>query len=208
MSRVIVSLCLLGAGLATANVLLLQQSGCPALGKQTALSSVVDGARAQSKSSTPQDKPDTQKSADLAPKASATSQDITGSLAKNEKPVPAVAGKGEIDPKKNPGESAQWAVVSVNSTVYSAPSSSSRFVAYQPVGTPLRVIKRSGGWAQVVDPVDSQVGWIYGKHLRLSDAPPPHVGPKPSAQPRKRGWRGYSSRKPHFTVRFGVYPIW
>jgi hypothetical protein len=204
MSRVLVSFCLLGAGLATANTLLLQRSSCPSVVSQTsAPNSVVSVAPSQAKSSPPKDKLNTQKAADMAHNAS---QEITGSLRKVEKSVPGVGvGKVEVDQSKNQNGSGQWAEVTVASTVHSAPSYSARFIAYQAVGTPLRVIKRAGGWTQVVDPVDSQIGWIYGKHLRLSEGPPAHARPKTWSQPRKRGWRRYS---PRFTVGFGVYPIW
>jgi Bacterial SH3 domain len=213
MSRSLMSLCLFGAALATANALFLQSTTCPSEDKKTAtLSSVRNVSSQKTASSTPQDmrsKP--QKAADTA---SAASRDVTGSLGGGEIETPGPVDKTKAQPSKIGDEFAEWADVSIAAKVHSAPSVSAPIVRYYRVGTKLQVIERQTGWTKIVDPVTWKQGWIYEKYLTPRDGAvqtqadlrqPPEP---PSAQQRKRGWRGYGAQRPRFRIMFGVYPRW
>ena len=91
MNRLLLSLCLLGAGLATANTLLLQRSACSAVdNKIAALSSVKTIAPPKAPGSTPQ-RLEARKATDKA--LAVASQDITGSLREDETTVPSPLDK-------------------------------------------------------------------------------------------------------------------
>lgn len=212
MNRSLMSLCLFGAALATANALFLQRTTCPSEDKKTAtLSSVRNVSSQKTASSTPQDKRSkAQKAADIA---SAASQDVTGSLGGGEIETPGPLDKSKAKPSKIGDEFAEWADVSIAAKVHSAPSVSAPIVRYYRVGTRLRVIERQTGWTKIVDPVTSKQGWIYEKYLVPRDGTVQTQAalwqpPEPSAQQRKRGWRGYGAQRPRFRIMFGVYPRW
>ena len=213
MNRVLLSLCLLGAALATANTLLLQRSACPAADNgMAALSSVRIIAPPKAQSSTPPGKHLEAAKATDKPLA-VVSQDITGSLRGDETTVPGPLDKVEANPSKTKTQIAEWAEVSIAAKVHSGPSVSAPILRYYRVGTKLRVLERQTDWTNIVDPVTSQHGWIYGKYLILKDGPSqPQADmrqpPTPSAQQRKRGWRWYGAPRPRFRIVFGVYPRW
>lgn len=210
MNRLLLSLCLLGAALATANTLLLQRSACPAVDNEVAaLSSVRIIAPPKAQSSTPPGKrTEAHKAIDKA--FAGASQDITGSLRGDET---SPLDKVESKPAKAGNQIAEWAEVSIAAKVHSGPSASASIVRYSPVGTKLRVLERQADWTKIVDPVTSKHGWIYGKYLILKDGPSqPQADMRqprtPSAQQRKRGWRWYGAQRPKFRIVFGVYPRW
>lgn len=212
MNRSLMSLCLFGAALATANALFLQRTTCPSEDKEAAtLSSVRNVSSQKTASSTPQDKRSkAQKAVDTA---SAASQDDTGSLGGGEIETPSPVDETKAKPSKIGDEFAEWADVSIAAKVHSAPSVSAPIVRYYRVGTRLRVIERQTGWTKIVDPVTSKQGWIYETYLVPRDGPVQTQAalrqpPEPSAQQRKRGWRGYGAQRPRFRIMFGVYPRW
>lgn len=212
MNRSLMSLCLFGAALATANGLFLQRTTCPSEDKKTAtLSSVSNASSLKTESSTPQGKRSkAQKAADTA---SAASQDVTGSLGGGEIEAPGPVAKTEAKPSKIGDELAQWAQVSTAAKVHSAPSISSPIVRYYRVGTKLRLVGRQTGWAKIVDPVSSKQGWIYDKYLTPRDASSQTQADlrqpsEPAAQQRKRGSRSYWAQLPKFRIMLGVYPRW
>jgi hypothetical protein len=207
MNRLLLSLCLLGAGLATANTLLLQRSACSAVdNKIAALSSVKTIAPPNAPGSTPQ-RLEARKATDKA--LAVASQDITGSLRGD-----GTTGPGPLDKVEKTGKQiAEWAEVSVAAKVHTEPSVSAPIVRYYQVGTKLRVLERQADWTKIVDPVTSKQGWIYGKYLILKDgSSQPQADMRqpqtPSAQQRKRGWGWYGAQRPRFRFVFGVYPRW
>jgi hypothetical protein len=207
MNRVLLSLCLLGAALATANTLLLQRSACPAVDTKMAdLSSVRTIAPPKAHGSTPSHKA-TDKTLAVA------SQDITGSLRGNKTTVSDPLDEVESKPSKTGNQIAEWAEVSVAAKVHTEPSVSAPIVRYYHVGTKLRVLERQAEWTKIVDPVTSKHGWIYGKYLvpkngssqlQADIRQPPTL----SAQQRMRGWSWYGAQRPRFRIVFGVYPRW
>ena len=210
MSRSLMSLCLLGAALATANALFLQRTTCPSEHKETAaLTSVRNVSSQKTASSTPQDKGS--KAKKTADTASAVSQEITGSLGGGEIGTPGPADKIEAKPSKIGEDFAEWVDVSIAAKVHSAPSASASIVQYYRAGTRLRVIERQAGWTKIVDPVTSQQGWIYEKYLTAKDGPSAAQAlrkpSEPSVQQRRRAWR-YEAQRPRFRITFGVYPRW
>jgi hypothetical protein len=207
MNRLLLSLCLLGAGLATANTLLLQRSACSAVdNKIAAMSSVKTIAPPNAPGSTPQ-RLEARKATDKA--LAVASQDITGSLRGD-----GTTGTGPMDKvEKTVNQIAEWAEVSVAAKVHTEPSVSAPIVRYYQVGTKLRVLERQADWTKIVDPVTSKQGWIYGKYLILKDgSSQPQADMRqpqtPSAQQRKRGWGWYGAQRPRFRFVFGVYPRW
>jgi hypothetical protein len=211
MNRLLLSLCLFGAALATANTLLLQRSACPAVDNEmAALSSVRTIAPPKAQGSTPP-RLEAHKATDKA--LAAASQDVTGSLRGDETTVPGPLDKVESKPSKTGNQIAEWAEVSIVAKVHTEPSVSAPIVRYYHVGTKLRVLERQADWTKIVDPVTSKQGWIYGKYLILKDgSSQPQADMRqprtPSAQQRKRGWRSYGAQRPRFRIVFGVYPRW
>ena len=212
MNRLLLSLCLLGAALATANTLLLQTPACPAVdNKMAALSSVRIIAPPKTQNSTLGKRLEAHKAVDKA--FAEASQDITGSLRGDETTVPGPLDKVESKPSKVGNQIAEWAEVSIVAKVHTEPSVSAPIVRYYHVGTKLRVLERQADWTKIVDPVTSKQGWIYGKYLILKDgSSQPQAAMRqprtPSAQQRKRGWRSYGAQRPRFRIVFGVYPRW
>ena len=211
MSRSLMSLCLFGAALATANAVFLHKTTCPSEHKETAaLNSVRNVSSQKTASSTPQDKGSkAQKTADTA---SAVSQEITGSLGGGEIGKPGPADKIEAKPSKIGDDFAEWVDVSIAAKMHSAPSVSAHILRYYRVGTRLRVIERQTGWTKIVDPVTSKQGWIYEKYLVPRDGPVQTQADlrqpsEPSVQQRRRAWR-YGTQRPRFRITFGVYPRW
>jgi hypothetical protein len=209
MNRLLLSLCLFGAALATANTLLLQRPACSAVDNEmAALSSVRTIAPPKAQGSTPLE---AHKTTDKA--LAAASQDVTGSLRGDGTTVLSPLDKVEANPSKTKTRIAEWAEVSIAAKVHSGPSVSAPVLRYYRVGKMLRVLERQTDWTNVVDPDTSQHGWIYGKYLTLKDQPPqPQADmrepPTPSAQQRKRGWRSYGGQRPRFRIVFGLYPRW
>jgi hypothetical protein len=65
-----------------------------------------------------------------------------------------------------------WAKVRLAATTHSDASVSSPTLRYYPPDTELQVVERRGGWAQVIDPVNHERGWIYEKYyLSWIDGP-------------------------------------
>lgn len=211
MNRLLLSLCLVGAALATANTLLLQRSACSAVDNEmAALSSVRTIAPPKAHGSTPQ-RLEAHKATDKA--LAGASQDLTGSLRGDKTTVPGPLDKVESKPSKTGNQIAEWAEVSVASKVHTEPSVSAPIVRYYNVGTKLRVLERQADWTKIVDPVTSKHGWIHGKYLISKDGPSQlqadiRQPPTPSAQQRKRGWRWHGAQRPRFRIVFGVYPRW
>ena len=203
MNRLLLSLCLLGAALATANTLLLQRSACPAVDTEmAALSSVRTIAPPKAHGSTLPRKA-TDKTLAVA------SQDITGALRSNETTVPGPLDKVGSKPSKTGNQIAEWSEVSVAAKVHTEPSVEAPIVGYYHVGTKLRVLERQADWTKIVDPVTSKRGWIYGKYLIPRNGPSQlqaEIRQPPTLSARQRRW--YGAQRPKFRIVFGVYPRW
>lgn len=191
MNRVLLSLCLLGAALATANTLFLQGPACRAVENETAaLSSAESIASQPARSSTPRGE-------------ASASKDITGSI----------DGGAEAKSSKIENETPEWAEVTVAVKVRSGPSISAPISRYYRAGTKLRVLERQTDWTKIVDPTTSKDGWIYTRYLSPSDEPSQTRADlrdePPFAEPRRRGWRWYGAQqRPRFRIVFGVRPGW
>jgi len=220
MNRLLLSLCLLGAALSTANTLFFRVSTCPSEEtKMTARVSIEDVPSPQPKGvTTPQAKrPQAQKAA-ATPPAAAPQDMMTGSLGgpktltDDETLAPGQFAKVGAEPS-NIGDE-EWAEVSVAAKVHSAPSVSAPTIRYYRVGTELRVIHRQPGWIKIEDPATSRQGWIYEKYLTRKDGPPQtqvasRQRSQPSARLRKQtGWQWHRAHRPKFRIVFGVYPRW
>jgi Bacterial SH3 domain len=192
MNRAVLSLCLFGTALATANTLITQRTSCPSGGANIVAASAETSpgpvaashsapAQAQAKpapapndqaASPPRAKP--AKSQDAKPAAS-KDLDQTGSVnqtpqKQGEKPAPASQTEhGDHQVKVGDGE--QWAEVVLAARVHSAASVSSPTVRHYRVGTRLKVIDRKSVWIKVVDPTTSKQGWIFEKYLMLKEGP-------------------------------------
>jgi hypothetical protein len=65
-----------------------------------------------------------------------------------------------------------WAKVKLAATTHSDASVSSPTIRYYPPGTKLQVVERRNGWAQVIDPINREPGWIYEQnYLSWIDGP-------------------------------------
>ena len=57
-----------------------------------------------------------------------------------------------------------WVRVKLAAKTHSDASITSHIQRYYPVGTELQVVGRKNGWMHVLDPKNSEQGWIYGRH--------------------------------------------
>jgi len=189
MNRAVLSLCLFGAALATANILIMQRPTCPSGGANVfaayegTSSGTAAAAPAQAAKANPPQAPKVQavnpaqgkpaKSAEAKP-AAAKDLDQTGSVDRktreqSEKPAP--ASQTELgDRQVKVGDDEQWAEVVLAARAHSAASVSSPTVRHYRVGTRLKVIDRESSWIKVIDPTTSNQGWIYEKYLMLKEA--------------------------------------
>jgi uncharacterized protein YgiM (DUF1202 family) len=204
MNRVLLSLCLLGAALATANTLLVQGPACRSVANETPdLSSARNTTPSPGKSSTlPAD--DAKNTA-----SAAASQDITGSIRADGTTPKALS---PAKPSKIENHVSEWAEVTVAVNVRSGPSIAASIIRYYRAGAKLRVIERQTDWTKIVDPATSKDGWIYARYLspvdELSQAQADTRQEPPFADPRRRGWRWYGAQRPRFRIVFGVHPRW
>ena len=198
MNKAIFSLCVFGAGLATANILIMPRPTCPSAVKEvTAAYKEVPSTKTQS-ASTPKDKPPQAPKA-AAPKPASTpkgealkkahgseaptqAKKAAKPAAKPPAPPPTdadVTGSVKVTAKpetpagdnKIENEPEEWAEVSLAAKVHDAPSVSSPTVRYYRLGTRLKVIGRESGWVKIADPTTSKVGWIYEKYLTPTEGP-------------------------------------
>jgi hypothetical protein len=192
MNRAVLSLCLFGAALATANILIMQRPVCPSKGakvvaahKETSpeITAAAHGASPQAAKAgaeKPAQAPKDQainlvqgkptKTANAKP-AAPKDLDRTGSVDQktqksSEMSAPGLQTKLE-DQQVKVDDAEQWAEVVLAAGVHSAASVSSPTVRYYRVGTRLKVIDRESGWIKVIDPTTSKQGWIYEKYLML-----------------------------------------
>jgi hypothetical protein len=194
MNRAVLSLCLFGTALATANTLITQRPSCPAGGANivaayaetspgTAAATPSAPAQAAKAKPAPALKdqvvtPAPAKTEDVKP-ATPKDLDQTGSVdqttqKQSEKPTekPAPVSQTELgDPQVKLGDGEQWAEVVLAARVHSAASVSSPTVRHYRVGTRLKVVDRKSGWIKVVDPTTSKQGWIFEKYLMLKEGP-------------------------------------
>jgi hypothetical protein len=193
MSRVLLSLCLLGAALATANTLFLQRPACRSVENETAaLISPGSIASQPARSSTPR-----------AKAAALASKDTTGSISDGAK----------AKPSKLDHQTSEWVDVTVAVKVRIGPSLSAPIIRYYRAGTRLRVLERQTDWTKIVDPITSKDGWIYARYLNPSDEALQTQADlrrePPFTQSRPPGWRWYGSQqRPRFRIVFGVHPRW
>jgi len=188
MNRAVLSLCLFGAALATANILIMQRPTCPSGGAnvfaayEATSPGTLAAAPAQAAKAKPAQAPKAQaanpaegrpaKTADAKP-AAAKDLDQTGSVnqktqERSEKPVsPTDLGDRQV----KLGGDEQWAEVVLAAKAHSAASVTSPTVRYYRVGTRLKVIDRESSWIKVIDPTTSNQGWIYEKYLMLKEGP-------------------------------------
>jgi Bacterial SH3 domain len=190
MNRAVLSLCLFGAALATANILIMQRSTCPSGGANVFAAyeetspgtAAAAAAPAQAAKAKPAEAPKDQaaspaqgkaaKTLDAKP-AAAKDLDQTGSVDRktqeqSEKPAP-VSQTGLGDQQVKFGDDEQWAEVVLAARAHSAASVSSPTVRHYRVGTRLKVIDRESSWIKVSDPTTSNQGWIYEKYLMLKE---------------------------------------
>jgi hypothetical protein len=193
MNRAVLSLCLFGTALATANTLISQRQTCPAGGANivAAYAETSPGPAAAAPSAPAQvakaksaPAPKHQAASPVQAKPAKTDDakpappkdlDQTGSVdqttqKQSEKPAP--VSQIELgDPQVKAGDSEQWAEVVLAARVHSAASVSSPTVRHYRVGTRLKVVDRKSGWIKVVDPTTSKPGWIFEKYLMLKEGP-------------------------------------
>jgi Bacterial SH3 domain len=193
MNRAVLSLCLFGTALATANILIMQRPTCPAGGANIvaaygetspAAAAAAHSAPAQAAKAEPAQTPKDQaaspvqakpaKTEDAKP-AAAKDLDQTGSVdqtTQKESEKPAPVSQTELgDQQVKLGDSEQWAQVVLAARAHSAASVSSPTVRHYRVGTRLKVIDRKSGWIKVIDPTTSNQGWIFEKYLMLKEGP-------------------------------------
>jgi hypothetical protein len=196
MNRVLLSLCLLGAALATANTLFLQGRTCrPPANEAVALNSPRNIAPPPGKGET--------LGVAKNRSAAAASPDFTGSIE-----TMASAAK----PSKIENHGSEWAEVTTAVKVRGGPSISAPILRYYRAGATLRVIERQTDWAKIVDPATSKDGWIYARYLSSRDKPSQaQVSPwqdPPLAELRARRWWYEAQQGPRFSITFGARPRW
>src|SRR5262245_7758278 len=190
MNRAVLSLCLFGAALATANILLMQRPTCPSGGANvfaayeeaspgTAAATPAQGAKAKP-AQAPKDQavnPAEKKPAKIldAKPTAAKDLDQTGSIdgkTREQSKKPAPASQTELgDQHVKVGGDEQWAEVVLAARAHSAASVASPTVRHYRLGTRLKVIGREASWIKVSDPTSSSQGWIYEKYLMLKEGP-------------------------------------
>ena len=165
MNRAVLSLCLFGTALATANTLITQRPSCPSGGAnivaayaETSPGTVAadHSAPAQGAKPKPAQAPKDQavnpaptKTEDAKP-AAPKDLDQTGSVnqktqKQSQKPAP-LSQTEPGDQQVKVGDSEQWAEVVLAARAHSAASVSSPTVRHYRVGTRLKVIDRKSGW--------------------------------------------------------------
>jgi hypothetical protein len=192
MNRAVLSLCLFGAGLATANILIMQRPTCPsgsanivAAYEETspAIAAATPSAPAQAAKAKPAQAPKDQavnpaegkpaKTLDAKP-AAPKDLDQTGSVnQKTQKQSEKSAPVPQTDPRDEQvkvGDGEQWAEVVLAARAHSAASVASPTLRHYRVGTRLKVIDRQSGWIKIIDPATSKQGWIFETYLMLKEA--------------------------------------
>jgi Bacterial SH3 domain len=204
MNRVLLSLCLLGAALATANTLFIQGPGCRSVANEIPdLGSARNIAPPPGKSFTLPD------AAAKNPASAASSQDITGAIRANATTPKALSAK----PSRIENHVSEWAEVTVAVKVRSGPSISAPVIRYYRAGAKLQVLERQTDWTKIVDPATLKDGWIYARYLSPRDEPSQAQADlrqePPFVDPRRHGWRWYGAQqRPRFRIVFGVHPRW
>lgn len=200
MNKAILSLCVFGTGLATANILIMPRPTCPSAGTEVAAAYKEAPSTKTQSASTPNDKPPQAPNAAATKPASAPkgealkkahgkpseaptqAKKAAKPAAKPPAPPPTdadVTGSVKVTAKpetpagdkKIENEPEEWAEVSLAAKVHEAPSVSSPTVRYYRLGTRLKVIGRESGWVKIADPTTSKVGWIYEKYLTPIKSP-------------------------------------
>ena len=191
MKRAVLSLCLFGTALATANILIMQRPTCSSGGANIVAAyaetspgtvAAAHSAPAQAAKAKPAQAPEDQAVTPAQAKATKTEDrkpaapkdlDQTGSVDRttqkqSEKPAP--VSQTELgDPQVKVGDSEQWAEVVLAARAHSAASVSSPTIRHYRVGARLKVIDRRSGWIKVIDPTTSNQGWIFEKYLMLKE---------------------------------------
>jgi hypothetical protein len=77
----------------------------------------------------------------------------------------------------------EWSQLSRGAFVHNGPSVSSPLTGYYPAGTELHLLRREGGWVNIVHPATLKEGWIYESYvtpmqLNESDQPLLRASPK------------------------------
>jgi Bacterial SH3 domain len=200
MNRALLSLCVFGAGLATANILIMQRPTCPSRGVEAAAAykerpstkkvETVSAAatdkptqalKAAATTPVPASKDEAAKAAhgmpsEASPQAKHALKPANPSVqapkdADTTGSVKETAKKPNGEKTKIEDEPEQWAEVTLPAKVHNAPSVSSPTVRYYRVGTRLKVVGRESGWINIVDPTTSKEGWIYEKYLTPNEGP-------------------------------------
>jgi hypothetical protein len=70
-----------------------------------------------------------------------------------------------------PYDPTEWVRVKFAARLHPEASISSRTVRFYQPGTPLQVVTRENGWAQISDPTSRQVGWVLEQYLGPADDP-------------------------------------
>ena len=199
MNKAILPLCVFGAGLATANILIMPRPTCPSAGTEvSAAYKEVPSTKTQSVRTAENKPPQAPKPAATKPASAPKDEALKAAHGKpseapiqaKEAPKPAakppappptdadVTGAVKVTAKpetsngdKTKIEDEEWAEVSLAAKVHAAPSVSSPTVRYYRVGTRLKVIGRESGWVKIADPTTSKEGWIYEKYLTPKEGP-------------------------------------
>jgi hypothetical protein len=196
MNRVLLSLCLLGAALATANTLFLQGRTCRPLDNEAV---VLNSPR------NIEPPPGKGETLGVAKNkfAAAASRDFTG---------PIETASSAAKPSKIENHESEWAEVTTAVKVRGGPSISASILRYYRAGVTLRVIERQTDWAKILDPVTSKDGWVYARYLGARDKPSQaQVNPRqgqPLAELRGRRWWYEAQQGPRFSITLGARPRW
>jgi hypothetical protein len=189
MNRTVLSLCLFGAALATANILIMQRPAtCPSAGAAIVAAPVATSpapvAAAHSAPTPPATAESSQASKDqavapvpakdeAAKPAAPKDLDQTGSVDQTPQQQ---SQKSALAPQTKPGDSLvnagegeQWAEVVLAAKAHSAASVSSPTVRNYRVGTRLKVVARKSGWIEIVDPITADRSWIFEKYLIVKE---------------------------------------
>jgi hypothetical protein len=198
MNRTIISLCVFGAGIATANILIMPRPTCLSAGTEVgAAHKEVPSTKAQAGSTAKDKPPQALNPVATKPTSVAKGEALRAVHGKPEIPTPTkkapkpaakqpappptdadVTGSVKVTAKPEIGdkttiddEPEEWAEVSLAARVHNAPSVSSPTVRFYRVGTRLKVIGRESGWVKIADTTTSKVGWIYEKYLTPVEGP-------------------------------------
>jgi hypothetical protein len=163
--RLLLSLCVGGALLYTANTFIFVHSD---------LTPRIATAVAPELFSAP--KPQNPEAQSVVARSRADAQSVrpsskTSQIAKTSAPLPGTQDKGESSSPPISESEPIWVEVSLAARAHAGPSVSAPTLRFYPLGTELHLIGHEQGWFQIADPTTSEQGWIYEKYLQAIRAP-------------------------------------